>query len=81
MLDLCERECFPQLEELHYIGWGDCINKSLDADICGIHEEEAEFLRSQEEDYLENVHVVPVGVGYSILNMPSECKFGITTEI
>ena len=44
--------------------------KRYDADFLGIHEEEVEFLRGQDEDYLRSVHIVPIRA--SLLTMSSE---------
>ena len=40
---------------------------------CGIHEEEAIYLRKQEKEFLEKVHIVPIQP--SLLTMSSECFF------
>ena len=47
---------FPQLAELKIKG----EDPSLDADFCGILEEEVELMREETEDYLKLVHIVPI---------------------
>ena len=53
------------------IDGNECIlTRNYDADFCGISEEEAEVLRGMDEEYLENVQIVPIRP--SLLTMSSE---------
>ena len=60
-------ELWPDLEELEIFGKNPTPTRNLDADFCGIHEEEAEALRKMDEDYLRKVQIVPIRV--SLLTM------------
>ena len=55
-------ECFPELEVLKIWGFDNDLVRNLDAELIGIHEEEAERLRNRSWDdaYLENVVIVPL---------------------
>ena len=50
---------WPKLEELatNLEGYWNC---NFDAEICGIFQEEVDFLRQQSTEYLQAVHIVPV---------------------
>ena len=52
-------ECWPDLEELNIHGAYNFLGRNYDADFCGVHEEEAEMLRTADDDYLKAVHIVP----------------------
>lgn len=70
-------ESWPRLVELEFSGvslspWS-TLNPPIpnyDADFLGIHEEEAELLRREDDDFLRNVHIVPIRP--SLLTMPGE---------
>ena len=64
---------FPRLTELEVTG--DCryIGPALDAEFCGIFEEESKFLGEQTDEFLTLVHIVPIRP--SVLTMPSMPSF------
>ena len=51
---------WPDLHSLKIDGIMISIGRNFDADFCGIHEEEAEWLRQQSTKYLKKVHIVPI---------------------
>ena len=73
-------ECWPRLEKLNfgYSEWAQSLmheevtplGRNCDAAFLGIHEEEAVLLRRQDEEYLRDVHIVPLRP--SLLTMPSK---------
>ena len=63
-------ELYPNLEELKMKGEFNKLNCSYDSQFCGIFEEEAEWLRTRDEEYLKAVHIVPIRP--SVLTMPSK---------
>ena len=50
----------PQLERIKIRDGGHELERSFDADFCGIHEEEANYLRDKENEFLEAAHIVPI---------------------
>ena len=63
-------ELWPNLEELNIKGAKMTLRKNYDAEFCGINEEEAELLRKMDDEYLRNVHLVPIRP--SLLTMQSK---------
>ena len=63
-------ELWPNLEELKIFGLMSKLTENYDAEFCGISEEEAEELRTMDDEYLGNVHIVPIRP--SLLTMQSE---------
>ena len=61
---------FPHLEELKFTEAGGSIYRNYDADFCGITEEEAELLRQQTAEDLEDIQIVPIRP--SVLHMASK---------
>ena len=53
-------QVWPDLEELNIHGRDNFLGQNYDADFCGVYEDEAELLRTKDEDYLRAVHIVPV---------------------
>ena len=63
-------ELWPKLEVLKVAGGVNYLERNYDADFCGIHEEEAAFLREMGMDFLTAVHIVPAKP--SVLTMLSK---------
>ena len=61
---------WPNLKRLHVRGSIKHPVSNYDAEFCGINQEEVELLWSMDDDYLKNVHIVPVRPG--VTTMPSE---------
>ena len=61
---------WPDLTELKIAGANNFARRSFDADICGIHEEEAALLRTMDTSFLERVQIVPIKP--CLLTMPSK---------
>ena len=58
MTDICQ--FWPGLDELKIVCKQVKLKRNFDAEFCGIHEEEAEMLRSQAEKYLRGLQIVPI---------------------
>ena len=63
-------ELWPDLEELKVHVRGCPKIKNNDAEICGVHEEEAENLRGMDDEFLRTVQIVPIRP--SLLTMESK---------
>ena len=64
-------ELWPDLEKVTCIyDIENVLTNNCDAQFCGISEKEAEVLREMDEEYLRNVHIVPIRP--SLLTMPSK---------
>ena len=63
-------QLWPNLEGLKIAGANNFLRRSYDADLCGIHEGEADHLRTMETRFLERVQIVPIRP--SLLTMPSK---------
>ena len=50
---------WPNLDEVSFKGRV-LLRKSQDSFFLGIHEEEVEMLKDQDEEFLKYVHVVPI---------------------
>ena len=61
---------WPDLKKLRIFGAKNFPNRHYDADLCGIHEEEAALLRQMNPDFLQHVHIVPIKP--SLLSMTSK---------
>ena len=64
---------WPELEELRITRADFFLHRSYDADLCGIHEEEAELLRKMNPEFLRNVRIVPIKP--SLLTMPRKLQY------
>ena len=64
-------QLWPLLEDIKVEGHYKCLERNYDAEFCGIHDEEAMYLRELPDGFLEAVHIVPIQP--SLLTMPSEC--------
>ena len=63
-------EGWPQLEELKFYGRWNILNRNYDLDFCGIHEDEANLLKLNSDEYLRSVHIVHIKP--CLLTMPSK---------
>ena len=53
-------ELWPHLEELVITGDYNYLQRSYDADFCGINKEEVELLMDKDNEFLQAVHIVPI---------------------
>ena len=51
---------WPGLEELHLQGETSTLWWNYDSELCGINREEMEYLWEQDQEFLRNVHIVPI---------------------
>ena len=65
-------EFWPELVELEVSVGCKYPDRNHDAIFCGLHEEEVEFLKTQTDEYLQTVHIVPVRP--SVTTMLSKLK-------
>ena len=65
---------WPRLELVKIKGSGGEHERNYDADFCGIHEEEASYLRGQGEEFLKAIHIVPTKPSPLTMTSESSCK-------
>ena len=66
-------ELWPKLEQVN-VRWRYVhLDRYYDADFCGIHEEEAKYLRQKGDKFLRSVHIVPIKP--CLATMSSESSF------